>query len=295
MYHIRIDYFDNKIKVVRTFFEYDYPSKENVVNDVLLPYLQEKSFIFGGAKVEDEGIRKVEIYETDSSIDKTVERVNGTASPMMAFIPYTREKVLRDELVPKVTRQLVQEVQDQIKLQKKNEQKVETKKEKQPLIFISHSSENEKIATSLVKLLRTLGFNKKNLFCSSVPGYDIPEGEDIYDTLAAKFVEYDIYVIFLLSNNYYDSVACLNEMGATWVLKAKYSTIVCPGFTVPEIKGAVNPRKMAVVLGDSKRVNGKLNQLKDHLIEFFHLPEVEDDTIWENDRNEFLKSLEDRK
>ena len=52
---------------------------------------------------------------------------------------------------------------------------------------------------------------------------------------------------------------------------------------------------MAVVLGDSKRVNGKLNQLKDHLIEFFHLPEVEDDTIWENDRNEFLKSLEDRK
>lgn len=254
MYHIRLDYFDNKIKVVRTFFEYDYPSKENVVNDVLLPYLQGKSFIFGGAKVEDGGIRKVEIYETKSSIDKAVEMVNGTASPMKTFIPFTRENMLRDELIPKVTRQLIQEVQEQIKLQKKNEQKVETKKEKQPLLFISHSSEDEKIATSLVKMLRTLGFNKKNLFCSSVPGYDIPEGEDIYDTLAAKFVEYDIYVIFLLSNNYYDSVACLNEMGATWVLKAKYSTIVCPGFSVPEIKGAVNPRKMAVVLGDSKRV-----------------------------------------
>lgn len=144
-------------------------------------------------------------------------------------------------------------------------------------------------------MLRTLGFNKRNLFCSSVPGYDIPEGEDIYDTLATKFLEYDIYVILLLSKNYYDSVACLNEMGATWVLKAKYSTIVCPGFTVPEIKGAVNPRKMAVVLDDSKRVNGKLNQLKDHLIEFFHLPEVEDDTIWEDDRNKFLKSIEKKK
>lgn len=53
--------------------------------------------------------------------------------------------------------------------------------------------------------------------------------------------------------------------------------------------------KMAVVLGDSKRVNGKLNQLKDHLIEFFHLPEVADDTIWENDRNEFLKTIEKKK
>ncbi len=35
-----------------------------------------------------------------------------------------------------------------------------------------------------------------------------------------------------------------------------------------------------------------LTQLKNHLIEFFHLPEVEDDTIWENDRNKFLPSIE---
>ena len=31
-----------------------------------------------------------------------------------------------------------------------------------------------------------------------------------------------------------------------------------------------------------------LYRLCDHLIEFFHLLEVEDDTIWENDRNEFF-------
>ena len=34
------------------------------------------------------------------------------------------------------------------------------------------------------------------------------------------------------------------------------------------------------------------SELKNHLIEFYHFPEVEDDTIWENDRNEFLKSIE---
>ena len=42
-----------------------------------------------------------------------------------------------------------------------------------------------------------------------------------------------------------------------------------------------------MVLVDLKRVNGKQNQLKDHLIEFFHLPEVEDDTIVENNRKQF--------
>ena len=57
----------------------------------------------------------------------------------------------------------------------------------------------------------------------------------------------------------------------------------------------IDSRKMAVVLYALKRVNGKLNQLKDHLIEFFHLPEVEDDTIWENDRNEFFNSIEKKK
>lgn len=31
----------------------------------------------------------------------------------------------------------------------------------------------------------------------------------------------------------------------------------------------IDSRKMAIVLDESKRVNGKLNQLKDYLIEFF--------------------------
>lgn len=35
--------------------------------------------------------------------------------------------------------------------------------------------------------------------------------------------------------------------------------------------------------------------MKNYLIEFFHLLEVEDDTICENDKNKFLKSLEKEK
>ena len=66
-------------------------------------------------------------------------------------------------------------------------------------------------------------------------------------------------------------------------------------FIVPEIKGAINPRKMAVVLEDSKRANGKLTQLKVHLVVFFHLPVVENDNIWKNDRNKFFKSIEKKK
>ena len=87
MYQIRIDCFDEKIKGIRTLFEYDFQSKDQVLVNVILPYLKGDLFIFAGAKIGDQNIRKVEIYETKSSIDKAVEMANGTASPMMTFIP----------------------------------------------------------------------------------------------------------------------------------------------------------------------------------------------------------------
>ena len=57
----------------------------------------------------------------------------------------------------------------------------------------------------------------------------------------------------------------------------------------------IDSGKMAVVLEDSKRANGKLTQLKVHLVVFFHLPVIENDNIWKNDRNKFFKSIEKKK
>ena len=57
----------------------------------------------------------------------------------------------------------------------------------------------------------------------------------------------------------------------------------------------IDSRKKAVALDDLQRVNGKLNHLENHLLEFFHTLELEDDTIWENDRNEFFNSIEKKK
>ena len=290
MYHIRIDYFDSKLKVNQTLYEFDYADLTKVIESVTSQYLLGNMILFSGTRIQNQDIRQVIIYETSADIISMKNIADANVGPNIVFV-YSRADVLESNSYSKdITRDVMEQTQHYIKYVK-GESKEEKEKVKKPLLFISHSSANENIATNLVQLLRTLGFNNKNLFCSSVPGYDIKEGEDIYDTLASKFQDYNIFVIFLLSSEYYESTACLNEMGATWVLKANYSTIVCPGFSIPEIKGAINPSKMAVVLGDNKRVNGKLNNLKDRLIDFFGLPEVEDDTIWENDRNKFIESM----
>ena len=290
MYHIRIDYFDSKLKANQTLYEFDYADLTKVIESVTSQYLLGNMILFSGTRIQNQDIRQVIIYETNEDIVSMKRKADANVGRNVVFV-YSRVDVLKDNRYSKdITRDVMEQTQHYIKYVKV-ESKDEKEKVKKPLLFISHSSANENIATNLVQLLRTLGFNNKNLFCSSVPGYDIKEGEDIYDTLASKFQDYNIFVIFLLSSEYYQSPACLNEMGATWVLKANYSTIVCPGFSIPEIKGAINPSKMAVVLGDNKRVNGKLNNLKDRLIDFFGLPEVEDDTIWENDRNKFIESI----
>ena len=290
MYHIRIDYFDSKLKANQTLYEFDYADITKVIESVTSQYLLGNMILFSGTRLQNQDIRQMIIYETSNDIISMKHIADANVGRNAVFV-YSRADVLKDNRYSKdITRDVMEQTQHYIK-HVKGESKEEKEKVKKPLLFISHSSANENIATNLVQLLRTLGFNNKNLFCSSVPGYDIKEGEDIYDTLASKFQDYNIFVIFLLSSEYYQSAACLNEMGATWVLKANYSTIVCPGFSIPEIKGAINPSKMAVVLGDNKRVNGKLNNLKDRLIDFFGLPEVEDDTIWENDRNKFIESM----
>ena len=290
MYHIRIDYFDSKLKANQTLYEFDYADLTKVIESVTSQYLLGNMILFSGTRLQNQDIRQVIIYETSNDIISMKHIADANVGRNVVFV-YSRDDVLKDNRYSKdITRDVLEQTQQYIK-HVKGESKVEKEKVKKPLLFISHSSANENVATNLVQLLRTIGFNNKNLFCSSVPGYDIKEGEDIYDTLASKFQDYNIFVIFLLSSEYYQSAACLNEMGATWVLKANYSTIVCPGFSIPEIKGAINPSKMAVVLEDNKRVNGKLNNLKDRLIDFFGLPEVEDDTIWENDRNKFIESI----
>lgn len=167
----------------------------------------------------------------------------------------------------------------------------ETILEKEIKIFISHSSLDVEFVSDLVDLLEDIGIRREQLFCSSVPGYGIPLGEDIYEYLRKEFQDYDLHVIFVLSENYYNSVASMNEMGAAWVLQYKYTTILLPGFDFPQIKGAINPRIIGLKLdAEGDIVREKLNELKNTIVEEFHLSQMSD-IRWEKKRDNYLKNI----
>lgn len=163
--------------------------------------------------------------------------------------------------------------------------------EKSPMIFISHSSNDKEFVDALINLLEALGLDHNNVFCSSVPGYNIGLGKDIFETLRGLFDEHELYVMFILSPRYYESPTTLNEMGAAWVLR----TEVCPFLTKDmyynDMKGVID-KNIASLKVDDKDAKFRLNELKDKLIELFKLPPI-DETKWERKRDLFLEYVND--
>ncbi|MEG1793101.1 MAG: toll/interleukin-1 receptor domain-containing protein [Bacilli bacterium] len=163
---------------------------------------------------------------------------------------------------------------------------------KKTKIFISHSSKDKEIVNELVDLLEKIGIkDKEALFCSSIQGYGIDIGEDIYERLQKEFENYNVYVIFILSKNYYESNDCLNEMGATWVLKNKYQTLLSPGFEYAEIKGAINPTQKSFKLDEKTTRIENLIKLKEELIEIFDLEKI-DEILWRRYEESFFKKID---
>ena len=159
-------------------------------------------------------------------------------------------------------------------------------------IFCSHSSKDERIVEAFVEMLLRIGLKHNNIFCSSDFDCGIPLGEKIYDFLRKEFLENKLYVLFFLSPNYYNSVACLNEMGAAWVLRSEYLSVILPGFKFSQIEGAVDPSSIALDLNGN--YVSRLNELKEKLEDIFHIPEEEQLTLsrWEKYREEFRLEVE---
>lgn len=168
---------------------------------------------------------------------------------------------------------------------------MEEKISKPSKIFISHASKDKEYVSKLVELLDDMGLDQTQVFCSSLPGYDIPVSADIFDYLREQFHEYNLHMFFIHSKNYYKSVVSLNEMGAAWVLKNSYTSFLLPGFGFEEMTGVVDNKSIAVKLdNDDVEVKDKLNQLYEIVISEFGLSK-KSNIIWEQKRDRFIKEI----
>ena len=160
--------------------------------------------------------------------------------------------------------------------------------EKPLKIFISHSSADKQIALALVELLEFLKIDgKEKIFCSSVPGYGVNVGEDLYERIKKEYEQYNLYMIYLISANYLNSPMSLNEMGAAWLLKNEYQVFVLPELFMHDLGNVCIGTNSIAILWNSDTLQERLNDFKNKLISLFGVAQP-DENRWLAQRKKFI-------
>jgi hypothetical protein len=171
----------------------------------------------------------------------------------------------------------------------------EVAEQKQPLIFISHKSDDKKYGDALERLLIGLGVHNEQLIYTSHPLHKIPLDANIYDYLRQN-IHRNVFLIILWSNEYLDSPACLNEMGAAWVVQCDYSNLYVPTFNFKNPKYhecAVDTRKMGAKLNGDDHCKQSMIELKNKVIKLFDLTDNEANSTHYLDQ--FMKEISEAK
>lgn len=158
-------------------------------------------------------------------------------------------------------------------------------------IFLSHSSSDKKYGDALQKLITGIGIKKEQLIYTSHPLHKIPTGNNIYDYLKSN-INKNIFVIFLWSNEYLKSSACLNEMGAAWISESDYINIYTPDFDFnnPQYHNcAVDTKSMGIVLKNEGQCKSGIVELKNKFVQGFGLDV--DEQAWMYYLDEFIKNI----
>lgn len=88
-------------------------------------------------------------------------------------------------------------------------------------VFVTHSSLDVLLAQALVDTLRLgTGLRPGQVFCSSIEGMDVEDGEDFIEAIRDQLNQATL-VIPLITPAYLDSIFCMWELGAIWAMKLK--------------------------------------------------------------------------
>lgn len=163
------------------------------------------------------------------------------------------------------------------------------------MIFLSHKSNDVKYGNALRDFIIGLGVQNSQLIYTSHPLHKIPLDKNIYDYLREN-INSEIFMIILWSNDYLESPACLNEMGAAWVTQSDYTNVYVPTFSFGNPKYhecAVDTRKMGAVLNGDAHCKANIIELKNKIQSLFDLQDDEQKSAYLID--EFIAKLTEDK
>lgn len=107
-------------------------------------------------------------------------------------------------------------------------------------IFLSHTSKDKALVDKLVDLLTSgCGVDPNTILCTSLEGKGIPAGTPSFIEYLKKEIQEPKLVIFVLSENFFESHFCLCELGAVWAMDLPNFPLVVPPTTKSQLKATL--------------------------------------------------------
>lgn len=151
-------------------------------------------------------------------------------------------------------------------------------------IFISHSSKDVKVVKEFVDkiLLLGIGLKEEDVFCTSIEGLNIKNGEDIREHIKKNILTSD-YSLLMISDNYKQSEICLNEMGAVWAGNNKVLYFLLPNTDFDKIGWLCNTKQ-------AERIDSQisLDGIRDELMGKYNLEKKQS---WSRYRQDYVDAL----
>jgi hypothetical protein len=141
------------------------------------------------------------------------------------------------------------------------------------VIFLSHKSDDKAFADVVEEFIMGLGVREDQLVYTTHPLHKIPLSLNTYDYLREN-INSNIFMIFLLSDKYLESPACLSEMGASWVLRSDYACFFIPGFNFnnPKYQSCpIDTKRIGIILNGDTLCKAGFIEFKDKLLELFNI------------------------
>ena len=154
-----------------------------------------------------------------------------------------------------------------------------------PRIFVSHAAKDADLAERFVDLLQVgMNVHPDDVFCSSLPGMNIPTGQAFVSYIKSKIAAPDV-VLLLITDEFLKSQFCHNEVGASWALSLPIYPLLVPPVEFRDVKGVLDGVQFARL--DDKE---KLSDLRDDLTQKLGLEPFRT-SHWERKRDKFLTEL----
>jgi hypothetical protein len=264
---------------------------DNTEKKRLLNILLEES-----EKITDINLEEPEFCVWRKHVSRTLERIYGKSSREATSIPLfiipTRNCWNENDIAREHTQKDFQElkllIQSYIKdidlgidRDKENQNKDLDTKSK---VFISHSSKDADIVEEIVELLEVIGLSNREIFCTSFEGYGLNLGDNFLEKIKENLSSKNL-VLFILTENFFNSPVCMCEMGATWILSQEHIPILIPPLDYSDIKGVISSTqgfKINEIL--------KINSLKEMIEDKFNL-EKRPENIWERKRDKIVERI----